>query len=269
MANNKVEIVKDAKKSELFSHPEYQKYKNYPHTRFNLACSNLNKVIKKDARGHISQYCTLNNLLDKVYDIFPKLGISVVQRFGKDSDNNLIITEVLDISNPKTDSTYSSQCPVIQTSTIILPKPEPIKEVYDSESEESIQRNQLKDKKNKKRYRNLNYEFGASVTYYRRYCLFVVLGIFPDMDTDGIASAPMPSNKSKTPSPTTIAEVIEKIAKGRYMSKKFFNEGKDEDGRRVQNKVVEYIEIFNNLNKETKYDLEDLVKRYNKKTYGK
>ena len=87
----------------------YIKYKDKPLVRFCFACNILNRVLRNDKKGFGYKYCDLNQVLSRIYEIFPYLGLFVFQKIDfinfkeKEVGHHYITTKVIDISKEGTD----------------------------------------------------------------------------------------------------------------------------------------------------------------------
>ena len=164
-----------------------EKYKTLPYKRFQLACYILNNNLENNATANKNNekfsydYCSLNNVLENINNIFPKLNLSVIQTFdySKETNKNLIITKVLDL-NTKAQSTVdiNNECNnnkyVLHKSIIAIP---------DIDVNQYIK---LPKDDGKAIYKkNINQLTGESITYFRRYSLYTILNCFPENDNDG------------------------------------------------------------------------------------
>lgn len=140
---------------------------------FQDACLEL-QDIKHDTPGYGYTYLSLPALLRKVRQVLGKHGLGFRQYFTSEDQNcrTLLHTVVEGLGPEDTE--------VVSDSTFILPS---YKELWEQES-----------KTNKP---NLQQAMGATITYFRRYCLATTVGLQPDPDTD--AARPQPrQNYSQT-----------------------------------------------------------------------
>ena len=123
--------------------------------RFYFASEKIRKSLKASTTGHHYKYCTLQDLMNKSYPILAESGFVLIQKSEIIEGKNTIKNEVFDMFN---------DCVKVLSSSVLLPE---------------------KDDKEVKG-QNFNQVFGSTITYTRRYSLYIILGILPEEDKDGV-----------------------------------------------------------------------------------
>ena len=178
----------------------FEKYKDKPFMRFQIACRQLHSNIKSkkagnaDGRGY--KYCDLHELLNWIYAVFTPLSMFVRQYsdYSVQLGSNLIKTDVLDLVEKKSHGEYGSESgqSTIASCTMLVPNHQPIAEAH-SKNPAITNIDQFKvygpgdgsQRNTQPVVYSINKELGASITYIRKYSLFTLLNIYPEADTDG------------------------------------------------------------------------------------
>ena len=126
--------------------------------RFFIASNHLQSVLRCEASAHNYKYCQIQPILKERSYLYGQ-GIVFKQRtvFCKESYKNILVTTLYDVFDDYREKDKISM------------------KIHNPKINEHTEN---KDK-------NLNKQFGASLTYYRRYQLYVILGIQPEDDKDG------------------------------------------------------------------------------------
>ena len=132
----------------------------------------IQKIVKKNAEGYGYTYCSIQNLFDKAKPVLNNERIAFFQRVS----NKKVFTKLYDLVQEK----YSAD----QHELDIIDVP--------CEKKATKETNAKGVHIEKEIFENPSQEIGAQITYFRRYALFVALGIMPEKDTDGKRQATYP-----------------------------------------------------------------------------
>lgn len=167
--NKEDDISKFLDKDNLENNPMKKILEDNPIKRFARACIELHRLAKPDAKAGIVgtqfeyDYMSLPNLLDLAHQILGKHRIFAFQTINiNDNNQNMIVTEVRDLDTGK----------------LLFPASEFLLHRIEDEPKRI-------NKSGKETTPNYNQNTGSSITHYRRYALYTVLGIMPDKDKDG------------------------------------------------------------------------------------
>ena len=143
----------------------------------------------------------LPSLLDKVVEVFSKYKLGVIQKLrvvdpSAAPTNNLIVTQVIDLSNEEVLE------PIIE-SVFVLPNiPEGVAQLRDA-----------------------NQRIGGGITYFRRYSIYTLLNIHPDVDDDCVGQSQSPSNGKAYSQPMKKYSATKKTEAGPPPKNEYFKRG--------------------------------------------
>ena len=140
----------------------FRQHRSNHKLRFFIGCKRIHNILKNDSEGVNTKgvkykYCSIRHLLDEIYEIFTPLGILVMQKLYYDNNAkvNLIITSVIDMPTGRD----------IVLSSYAVPD-FPISPAQTS--------------------KEVCWQAGEVITYFRRYELYAVLNCFAGNDKDGV-----------------------------------------------------------------------------------
>ena len=172
--------VKDVKT--IIKEKEYDQIK-CPYHRAYVASYLLQKVLKKKSELVMKQktggvfktkYCSLDSAILTCFQILPKLYLGFNQQFltkGTEKHETILRTSLLDFF-------VDTKSPVVIS--LKDKNPEFHSSEFNMEFFKLADANLEGIKKDKREYQTLMHKTGGFITYMRRYCLFVTLGIMPD-----------------------------------------------------------------------------------------
>lgn len=152
--------------------------KNWSWTkRFYFVCNELRISLKAKKQGYGYKYCTLQELMNKSYAALAEKGLFITQTPFVIEGKNTIQTEIFDMFNDGKR---------VLGSSLMFPEEKINYKDFSGDFEKKDNYVTKKGKLNEKTYDNFNQIFGSTITYTRRYALYIVLGILPEEDRDGV-----------------------------------------------------------------------------------